>query len=160
MSIFALFNSDKLKPWAVKSSLWTYNAGLSCCSLEFMSATGPRYDWERFGALPSQHPNEADLLVVSGPLTDLMAEEIKKIYDQMRGPKYVISMGSCANTGGMFTPISAVIKGGVDRVLPVDIYVPGCPPRPEALMHALLRLQEKISAGNPTVVSGGANAPG
>jgi NADH-quinone oxidoreductase B subunit len=108
-----------------------------------MSAMGPRFDVERFGVLPKTLPTEADLLLISGPITEAMREEVIGVYRKMKDPKYVISIGSCANTGGMFAESKEVVPG-VDALVPVDLYIPGCPPRPEALIHGLLRLQERI----------------
>ena len=96
----SFFDLEKIKTWAFANSLWTYNVGLSCCSLEFISATGPRYDWERFGSLPCHHPSEADLLLITGPVSAKMAPEILKLYEQMRSPKFVISVGSCSSKSG------------------------------------------------------------
>jgi NADH-quinone oxidoreductase subunit B len=138
-----LTNRSELFSWARGNSLWTYNLGLSCCGMEFLSATSPRYDWERFGATVKVQASDADLLIIGGPVNHKMAEDIKRIYEQMPDPKYVISMGSCANSGGMFA-IDNDILGGIDKIIPVDIYIPGCPPRPESLIHALIRLQERL----------------
>lgn len=130
-------------------SMWVYQWGLACCALE-MGATfaGPRYDVMRLGVIPfPASPRQADLLVVSGTVTDKMAPSVKRLYDQMPDPKYVISMGSCANSGGPYWDSYSVTKG-VDQIVPVDIYVPGCPPRPEALLEAIVILQKRIQSDN------------
>jgi len=130
--------------WGRKYSLWCFNFGLACCAIEFIAASTARHDFIRHGVIPFAHgPRQADLLVVSGTLTDKMAPAIKRLYEQMPEPKYVISFGSCANCGGPYWDSYSVTKG-VDQVLPVDIYVPGCPPRPEALLDGIIALQDKI----------------
>jgi NADH-quinone oxidoreductase subunit B len=136
---------DDIVDWAVnwsrKSSLFYLLFGLACCGIELMQTGGPRADLDRFGAVPRATPRQADLMVVAGTLTYKMAERCKLLYDQMPDPKYVISMGSCANCGGLFQLSYSVVKG-VDKIIPVDVYVPGCPPRPEALTEGLIRVQE------------------
>ena len=140
---------DKLRKWSEGNSLWVHHLATSCCSLEVLAASGPRYDWERFGFFLQENPSEADLLIISGPLTKAMATEARAVYDKMRAPKFVVSIGSCANSGGMFADKSGTVLDGIDKILPVDLYVPGCPPRPEAVIHALLKLQEKILSSSP-----------
>ena len=133
--------ADFLINWSRKSSLFYLLFGLACCGIELMQTGGPRADVDRFGAIPRASPRQSDLMIVAGTLTYKMAERCKLLYDQMADSKYVISMGSCANCGGLFQLSYSVVKG-VDKVIPVDVYVPGCPPRPEALTQAILKVQE------------------
>src|SRR5213080_5206992 len=131
--------------WGRRYSLWVFNFGLACCAIEFIATSMGRHDFIRLGVIPFAHgPRQADLMVVSGTVTDKMAPAIKRLYDQMPEPKYVISFGACANCGGPYWDSYSVTKG-VDQLIPVDVYVPGCPPRPEALLHGILRLQDKIA---------------
>ncbi len=129
---------------ARKNSLWYMTFGLACCGIELIQTGGPRADIQRFGAIPRASPRQSDFMIVAGTLTYKMAVRLRLLYDQMSEPKYVLSMGSCANCGGLFQLSYSVCKG-VDKIVPVDVYIPGCPPRPEALTEGLIRLQEIVS---------------
>lgn len=140
---FLLGNLDEVIAWARQGSLMWMTFGLACCAVEMMQVSMPRYDIERFGMAPRASPRQSDLMIVAGTLTNKMAAPLRKVYDQMPEPRYVISMGSCANGGGYYHYSYAVVRG-CDRVVPVDVYVPGCPPTAEALLYGLLTLQKKI----------------
>ena len=129
--------------WSRTGSLYWMTFGLACCAVEMMHTSLPRYDLERFGAIPRGSPRQSDLMIVAGTLTNKMAPALRKVYDQMPEPRYVISMGSCANGGGYYHYSYSVVRG-CDRIVPVDIYVPGCPPSAEALLYGILQLQKKI----------------
>lgn len=135
--------ADRLTQWARKSSLWSLTFGLSCCAIEMMATAGPRYDLDRFGMIFRATPRQADVMIVAGWVSVKMAPFIKRLYDQMPEPKYVIAMGGCASAGGPYRDSITIVKG-VDHIVPVDVYVYGCPPRPENLIHGILQLQERI----------------
>ena len=134
---------DDLLNWGRASSQWYMLFGLACCAIELMQTGGPRADLDRFGCVPRATPRQSDLMIVAGTLTNKLAPALRKVYDQMPEPRWVISMGSCANGGGYYHYSYSVVRG-CDRVIPVDIYVPGCPPTAEALLYGILQLQKKI----------------
>jgi NADH-quinone oxidoreductase subunit B len=140
---FVLGKLDDLVNWARTGSLWPMTFGLACCAVEMMQAGASRYDLDRFGVMFRPSPRQSDVMIVAGTLTNKMAPALRKVYDQMADPKYVISMGSCANGGGYYHYSYSVVRG-CDRIVPVDIYVPGCPPTAEALLYGILQLQKKI----------------
>ena len=129
--------------WSRTGSLYWMTFGLACCAVEMMQTSMPRYDLERFGAAPRASPRQSDVMIVAGTLTNKMAPALRKVYDQMPEPRYVISMGSCANGGGYYHYSYSVVRG-CDKIVPVDIYIPGCPPSAEALLYGILQLQKKI----------------
>ncbi len=140
---FVLTRLDWALDWGRANSLWYLLFGLACCAIEMMQTGGPRADLDRFGSVFRATPRQADLMIVSGTVTLKMAHRVRLLYEQMPDPKYVISMGSCSNCGGLFQLGYSTLKG-VDKVVPVDVYIPGCPPRPEALTEGILQLQKMI----------------
>jgi NADH-quinone oxidoreductase subunit B len=139
---------EKAIAWAQGGSIWPDTFGLACCAMEMIAVVSSRYDIARFGAeVFRSSPRQADLLIVSGRVSHKMAAPLRQVYDQMLKPKWVIAMGACASSGGMFS--NYALLQGVDKIVPVDVHVPGCPPRPEALLEGFVRLQEKIKAGVP-----------
>ncbi|AXQ93913.1 NADH-quinone oxidoreductase subunit B [Cereibacter sphaeroides] len=140
---FLLTTTEDLINWARTGSLHWMTFGLACCAVEMMHTSMPRYDVERFGVAPRASPRQSDVMIVAGTLTNKMAPALRKVYDQMPEPRYVISMGSCANGGGYYHYSYSVVRG-CDRIVPVDIYVPGCPPTAEALLYGILQLQRRI----------------
>jgi NADH-quinone oxidoreductase B subunit len=135
---------NDLLNWSRMSSLWPLGFGIACCAIEMMGSYASTYDFERFGVFPRPSARQADVIIIAGTVTFKMAERIKRLYEQMPEPKYVISMGSCSNCGGPYWQHGYHVVKGVDRVIPVDVYVQGCPPRPEALIGAILELQKKV----------------
>jgi NAD(P)H-quinone oxidoreductase subunit K len=131
--------------WARLSSLWPLLYGTACCFIEFAAMIGSRFDFDRFGLVPRSSPRQADLLITAGTITMKMAPALVRLYEQMPEPKYVIAMGACTITGGMFSSDSYTAVRGVDKLIPVDVYLPGCPPRPEAIMDAIIKLRKKMS---------------
>ncbi len=140
---FVIAQMDKLAAWAQCGSLWPMTFGLACCAVEMMHTACSRYDLDRFGMVFRPSPRQSDVMIVAGTLTNKMAPALRKVYDQMPEPRWVISMGSCANGGGYYHYSYSVVRG-CDRVVPVDIYVPGCPPTAEALLYGVIQLQKKI----------------
>ena len=144
---FVLADSESLFDWARTGSLWPMTFGLACCAVEMMHAGASRYELDRFGMLFRPSPRQSDVMIVAGTLVNKMAPALRKVYDQMADPKWVISMGSCANGGGYYHYSYSVVRG-CDRIVPVDVYVPGCPPTAEALLYGILQLQNKIRNKN------------
>lgn len=140
---FLLTSADSLFDWARTGSLWPMTFGLACCAVEMIHSYMSRYDLDRFGMIPRPSPRQSDVMIVAGTLTNKMAPALRRVYDQMPEPRWVVSMGSCANGGGYYHYSYSVVRG-CDRIVPVDIYVPGCPPTAEALVYGLLQLQKKI----------------
>jgi NADH-quinone oxidoreductase subunit B len=140
---FVIAQVDKLVAWARTGSLWPMTFGLACCAVEMMHTACSRYDLDRFGIFFRPSPRQSDVMIVAGTLTNKMAPALRKVYDQMAEPRWVLSMGSCANGGGYYHYSYSVVRG-CDRIVPVDIYVPGCPPTAEALLYGILQLQKKI----------------
>ena len=140
---FVVAQMDKLAAWAQSGSLWPMTFGLACCAVEMMHTACSRYDIDRFGMVFRPSPRQSDVMIVAGTLTNKMAPALRKVYDQMPEPRWVISMGSCANGGGYYHYSYSVVRG-CDRIVPVDIYVPGCPPTAEALLYGIIQLQKKI----------------
>ncbi len=147
---FVLAKSTNLFDWARTGSMWPMTLGLACCAVEMMHAGASRYDIDRFGMLFRPSPRQSDVMIVAGTLVNKMAPALRKVYDQMADPKWVISMGSCANGGGYYHYSYSVVRG-CDRIVPVDIYVPGCPPTGEALLYGILQLQNKIRKKNTII---------
>jgi NADH-quinone oxidoreductase subunit B len=141
---FLLTSVQKLISWAQSGSLWPMSFGLACCAVEMMHSAAARYDLDRFGVIFRPSPRQSDLMIVAGTLCNKMAPALRKVYDQMAEPRWVISMGSCANGGGYYHYSYSVVRG-CDRIVPVDVYVPGCPPSAEALMYGVIQLQNKIN---------------
>ncbi len=144
---FVTTQLDSLINWARSGSMWPVSFGLACCAVEMMHASAARYDLDRFGVMYRPSPRQSDVMIVAGTLVNKMAPALRKVYDQMAEPKWVISMGSCANGGGYYHYSYSVVRG-CDRIVPVDIYVPGCPPTAEALVYGIIQLQNKIKRSN------------
>jgi NADH-quinone oxidoreductase subunit B len=142
---FLITQLDKLAAWSQSGSLWPMTFGLACCAVEMMHTAASRYDLDRYGVVFRPSPRQSDVMIVAGTLTNKMAPALRKVYDQMAEPRWVISMGSCANGGGYYHYSYSVVRG-CDRIVPVDVYVPGCPPTAEALLYGVMLLKEKIQS--------------
>jgi NADH-quinone oxidoreductase subunit B len=153
---FVTTSVEKLLDWAHSGSMWPVTFGLACCAVEMMHTAASRYDLDRFGVIFRPSPRQSDVMIVAGTLCNKMAPALRKVYDQMAEPRWVISMGSCANGGGYYHYSYSVVRG-CDRIVPVDIYVPGCPPTAEALLYGVIQLQNKIR--NRRVISRNVNRP-
>jgi len=149
---FVVSKVDDLVNWARKGSLWPMTFGLACCAVEMMHAAASRYDMERFGMVFRASPRQSDVMIVAGTLTNKMAPALRKVYDQMPEPRWVVSMGSCANGGGYYHYSYSVVRG-CDRIVPVDIYIPGCPPTAEGLLYGLIQLQKKVKANKSMLLT-------
>ncbi len=150
---FVLAKLDDLLNWARTGSMWPMTFGLACCGVEMIHAYMSRYDLDRLGMMPRPSPRQSDVMIVAGTLTNKMAPALRKVYDQMAEPRWVVSMGSCANGGGYYHYSYSVVRG-CDRIVPVDVYVPGCPPSAEALIYGLMQLHKKIRRGNKVIERG------
>lgn len=146
---FLIAKMDEIARWAQSHSLWPMTFGLACCAVEMMQTAASRYDLDRFGMFFRPSPRQSDLMIVAGTLTNKMAPAIRRVYDQMPEPRWVISMGSCANGGGYYHYSYSVVRG-CDKIIPVDVYIPGCPPTPEALLYGIMLLRQKIE--NPNII--------
>ena len=150
---FIVTSVDTMANWGRSNSLWPLSFGTSCCAIELMSTVSAKYDWSRFGfEVMRASPRQCDLIVVAGTITYKMAPVLKRLYNQMPEPRYVIAMGACAISGGPFFFNSYSVVKGVDNIIPVDVYIPGCPPRPEALIHGMMTLQKKIKGSKAYVL--------
>ncbi|MER2519321.1 MAG: NADH-quinone oxidoreductase subunit B family protein [Bdellovibrionales bacterium] len=147
---FLLTKYEDLMAWARTGSMWPMTFGLACCGIEMIHAYMSRYDLDRFGMMPRASPRQSDVMIVAGTLTNKMAPAMRLLYDQMPEPRWVISMGSCANSGGYYHYSYSVVRG-CDRIVPVDIYIPGCPPTAEALLYGIMQLHRKIRRGNKVI---------
>jgi NADH-quinone oxidoreductase subunit B len=150
---------DAAVNWSRASSLWPMTFGIACCAIEMMATGASRYDWDRFGMIPRATPRQSDLMIVAGTVNARLAMVIRKLYAQMAEPRYVIAMGACVLGGGPYYKFGYNVVKGVDKIIPVDVYVPGCPPRPEALLDGILKLQQKIKGQTMARDAGTAREP-